>query len=106
MRLSELCVYAKVRSRTAAQRSSRIKMSARHTSKQVQCDCLILAQKVNKNTPMKGLIKLYLFQAKYCAVVVCLILFCMLSRIFLFSQRNVSVFSSSDCSSHRIISSA
>ena len=70
MRLSELCVFAKVQSRTEAQRLLRLKTSTRSTSKQAQCDCLILAQKVNKNTLIKGLIKFYLFQAKYCAIAV------------------------------------
>ena len=85
MQLNEFCIYAKVRSRTEAQQSSRIKTSTCHTSKQAQCDCLILAQKVNKNMQIKGLIEFYLFQAKYCAIAVCLILFCMLSCIFLSS---------------------
>ena len=106
MRLSKLCVYAKVRSRTEAQRLSRIKTSIRHTSKQAQCDCLILAQKVNKNTQIKSLIEFYLFQAKYCSIVVCLILFCMLSYIFFSSRRNVSLFPPSNCSRRLIISSA
>ena len=62
MRLSELCVYAKVRSRTEAQRLLRLKTSTRSTSKQAQCDCLILAQKVNKNTQIKGLISFICFK--------------------------------------------
>ena len=95
-----------MRSRTEAHQSSRIETSTRHTSKQAQCDCLILAPKVNKNTQIKGLIEFYLFQAKYCAIVVCLILFCMLSYIFIFSRRNVSIFSASNCSRRLIISSA
>ena len=68
-------------------------MSTHHTSKQLQCDCLILAQKVNKNMQIKGLTEFYLFQVKYCVIVVCLILFCMLSFISLSSQRNVSILS-------------
>ena len=65
MRSSEICVYAKMQSRTKAQRSSRIKTSTHPTSKQVQCNFLILAQKVNKHTQIKGLIEFYLFQVKY-----------------------------------------
>ena len=61
MRLSGLCVYAKLQNRTEAQRSSRIKKLTRHTSKQAQCDCLNLAQKVNKNMRIKILVEFYLF---------------------------------------------
>ena len=54
--------------------------------------CLILAQKINKCTRIKGLSEFYLFQAKYSAIFRCLILFCMRSCIFLSSRKNVSIF--------------
>ena len=68
MRLSKLCVYAKVRSGTEAQRSSRIKAFTHHTSKQAQCDGHIFAQKVNKSMQIQGLNEFYLFPAKYYAI--------------------------------------
>ena len=105
MRLSKLCVYAKVQSGTEALRLSCLKTSARHVSKQEQGDCLILAQKVNKNLQIKGLIEFYLFQAKYCAIVFCLILFaCYLA--FFFLVKEMCPYSPLQiCSRHLIISS-
>ena len=93
MRLSKLCVYAKVRSRTEAQRSSHIKTSTRHASKQAQCDCLILAQKVNNNMQITNLLGFYLFQVKYSAIVVCLILFCMPILDFFFLSKEMYPYS-------------